>query len=133
MKRRIFSVSNKSKIKCNLDFRPNSWHLRSAFNRYRFPVCAVNFYGHVCYIHLSYDLGIVPVCMIWNQFKFTKPMLDVIPKILITEFDQDFTNPYSWCIRSVRSSRVYFVGFVFDYVDYNYVDLDYGITPVCTI
>ena len=132
MEQKIFN-SDESRIKVNLEFFNSHWHLRSAFNRYRFPVCAVNFYGHVCYIHLSYDLGIVPVCMIWNQFKFTKPMLDVIPKILITEFDQDFTNPYPWRIRSARSSRVYFVGFVFDYVDYGYVDLDHGITPVCTI
>ena len=60
-------------------------------------------------------------------------MLDVRQKILITELDPDFTNLYPWRIRSVRSSEFYFVGFVYDYVDYDYVDVDHGISPVCTI
>ena len=68
-----------------------------------------------------------------NQFSFTKPMFDIRQKILITEFDSDFTHLYPWYIRSARSSKVCFVGFVFDYVDYGYIFLDYGITPVCTI
>ena len=60
----IFNKLDESRIKHDLEFFNNYWHLRSVFNRYGFAVCTVDFYGNVGYLHLSYDLGIVPVCMI---------------------------------------------------------------------
>ena len=63
MEQKIFN-SNKSRIKCNLNFEQYYWQLRSACNDYYYAYSAVNFYGGVNNFHTQFNYGISPTCMI---------------------------------------------------------------------
>ena len=46
----------------------------------------------------------------------------------------DLTFNYNyWILPSAHIRRIYFIGFIMDYVDYADIKLKYGVMPVCTI
>ena len=65
MKNHIFSVSDESKIKCNLDLQPSSWRLRSVDNSIDNYTCCIygsGFVYSVCCVKHEYYIS--PLCII---------------------------------------------------------------------